>query len=69
MLNPISRLKLFVCVLPHELHALIHDPRSTADLDRPDIVEAILDGRQGAEVTSASVLEPIPTIGPNNVRT
>lgn len=26
----------------------------------PDIVEAILDGKQGREVTLASVLEPLP---------
>lgn len=60
MLNPIRRLKLLVCVFPHELRAFIHDPRSTADPDRPDIVEAILDGRQGSDVAPVSVLEPIP---------
>jgi hypothetical protein len=27
----------------------------------PDIVEAILDGRQGPEVTVARELEPLPT--------
>jgi hypothetical protein len=27
----------------------------------PDIVEAILDGKQGPEVTLANVLEPFPT--------
>jgi hypothetical protein len=34
----------------------------------PDIVEAILDGRQGSEVTLAQVLEPFPSEWPEQRR-
>ena len=34
----------------------------------PDIVEVILDGRQGPEVTLARVLEPFPSVWPEQRR-
>jgi hypothetical protein len=34
----------------------------------PDIVEAILDGKQGPEVTLARVLEPLPVVWTDQIR-
>jgi hypothetical protein len=41
--------------------AVLHDARPALTLLAPDIVEAILDGKQGPEVTLARVLESCPS--------
>lgn len=38
----------------------VYEPHPAPDTSRPDIVEAILDGRAGPEGTLVRVLEPFP---------